>query len=282
MINQGTFKHTTILFLLIFSFICLYEPSLGQSNEAIERHYKDSIQNLPSFTIYGDNYLITGTTLGEHPTAQNSDAKLQFGFKQRLTRHTLPGNTFLYFTYQQTSLWNIYEKSYPFRDHVFHPSLGLGKMLFKDKKLHGGLWLAFEHESNGRGGDESRGWNYISLMYITKPMQDLTASLKTWMRVDDLKGNEDLMDYKSYFELGLGYRPHPKWIFQSEIRKSFTPDWKGKLMLSASWRITEKADQFIYLQYYNGYAESLLNYSEHVNMLRIGFAIKDLSFLFKG
>ncbi|PIB35578.1 hypothetical protein BFP72_09330 [Reichenbachiella sp. 5M10] len=256
-------------------------PIQAQSDEEIQKIYMDSVKHLPSFTIYGDNYLITGTTLGETPTADNSDAKLQFGFKQRLTDHKLPGQTYLFFTYRQLSIWNIYKKSYPFEDHNFNPSLGLGRLLFHNGSLHGGLWLALEHQSNGLGGDDSRGWNFVSLRYVTKVRQDLSASLKAWVPFGKLEGNPDLLDYTSYFELGFNYSKSPKWIFQSEMRKSFTKDWKGKLQLSISYRITKKADQFIYLQYYNGYAESLLNYKQHINMLRVGFAIKDLSTIMK-
>lgn len=53
---------------------------------------------MPSFTIHGNNYIITGTTLGENPSRENSDTKLHFGFKQRLTNAILPWDTYLFFT----------------------------------------------------------------------------------------------------------------------------------------------------------------------------------------
>jgi len=142
--------------------------------------------------------------------------------------------SFLFFTYRQISFWDIYKESFPFRDNNYNPSLGLGKMLIKNNKPVGGLWFAFEQESNGLGGDDSRAWNFLSLKYATKLSDGWYGSVKGWIPLGSLAGNEDLLDYKSYFEGSLKYYPTKKLVFESEFRRSFTAEWLGKTMLSAN------------------------------------------------
>jgi len=261
----------------------LFFISVSAQKQRVEQDvaeiYRDSIQKLPAFTIFKDNYFITGTTLDETPSSENSDAKFQIGFKHRLTDYALFWDTFIFLTYQQVSFWNIYQESFPFEENNYNPGLGLGKLLFKADKLTGGLWFAFEHESNGLDGDASRSWNFFSLRYTTKIYRNIIFSIKGWVPVGSLSDNPDLLDYKSYFESQLTYIPFDNLIFEGEFRKSFTSDWRGKIQLSCSFRPFKNRNQFIYLQYFNGHAESLIDFERHTHMIRLGITLKDLNFL---
>ena len=44
--------------------------------------------------------------------------------------------------------------------------------------------------------------------------------------------------------------------------------------MDAAFRLSKISNQYIYLQYYNGYGEGLLAYNQFHNYLRIGFVIK--------
>src|SRR5262245_25970216 len=81
--------------------------------------HKDTIEtiviNSPSFTIYKNNYFITGIPLNEEPTEENSDIKFQISFKQRLINKRLPFGTYLHIIYTQKSFWDFYTSSSPFR-----------------------------------------------------------------------------------------------------------------------------------------------------------------------
>jgi len=239
------------------------------------------IKNMPSFTIYGDNYFITGTTLGETPNEDNSDGKLQIGFKQRLTNKTMPFDSYLFFTYRQTAFWDIYKKSLPFRETTYNPSLALIKPLYKDHIFNGYLQFQFEHESNGRAADSSRTWNRLSLIYQRYLSDNFTGTLKLWLPVGSKSGNSKITDYRGYQQLDLAYKWNKDLIFEAEMRKAFSFDTKGSLLLGVNYRISDASDQFIYLQYYLGYSENLITYDQHTQRLRIGVVFKDLFLKFR-
>ena len=277
MILTNLFKHCiiTILFLLFPSFIIAQELN----NES--KTLKNEIMDMPSFTIYGDNYLISGTTLGETPDANNSDAKLKIGFKQRLTNKTLPFNTYLFFTYQQIAFWDVFKKSFPFREINYNPSLALVKAHYKNGEYNGFIQFQFEHESNGLDGDSSRSWNRFSLIYERFLSQRLTGRAKVWVPIGNMDGNPDITDFRGYQELSLAYKMDPHFIFETQIRKAFSLDLKGSILLGANYRISERSDQFIYLQYFLGYSENLIDYNQSTQRLRIGIVFKDLFLRFR-
>lgn len=45
-------------------------------------------------------------------------------------------------------------------------------------------------------------------------------------------------------------------------------------MLEAAFRLTKKRNQYICIQYYNGYGESLLDYNVFSGYIRVGVVIK--------
>ncbi len=61
------------------------------------------MDGLPPFSIYKDNYFITGVPLNREIDGETADAKFQISIRHRLTRSRLPFNTFLYLTYTQKS-----------------------------------------------------------------------------------------------------------------------------------------------------------------------------------
>ncbi len=236
---------------------------------------------MPGFTIYGNNYFITGTTVGETPDENNSDGKLKIGFKQRLTNKTLPFDTYLFFTYQQTAFWDVYKKSFPFRETNYNPSVALVKPLYKGKAYDGLVQFQFEHESNGLSADSSRSWNRLSLIYERYLSDHLTGSLKVWLPVGNKEDNRDITDYRGYQQIDLSYKLDHNFIFETEIRKGFSLDWKGSILLGANYRISDASDQFIYLQYFLGYSENLITYDQHTQRLRLGIVFKDLFLKFR-
>ena len=47
-----------------------------------------------------------------------------------------------------------------------------------------------------------------------------------------------------------------------------------------SYRIFKNHNQYLMLQWFGGYAESLINYNKSVNMLRVGIILKPSKFVF--
>ncbi|GAB3530968.1 hypothetical protein GCM10027443_12470 [Pontibacter brevis] len=241
------------------------------------------IRTTSPFTIYKDNYIITGTKAGVLPETSNSDLKQQISFKHRLTKPTLPFDTYLFITYTQKSFWDIYKWSSPFKEINFNPGLGVGKLLYRKNRLVGSLALQVEHESNGLGGSSekgSRGWNYISANYTMLASPGSVLQLKAWLPFQYTKDNPDLIDYVGYGQVAYNWEiKRNKLVVDLVGRKGAEWSWKGNIRTQLSYNPFKTGSTFITLQWYQGYAESLINYRQPTSMLRLGMAIRPSNFL---
>jgi len=235
---------------------------------------KINLENAPAFTIYKDNYFITGTTIGESPSKFNSDVKFQFSFKLRLQNTPVFWNSYLYLIYTQKSFWDIYQDSSPFAETNYNPGLMLAKPVFKENNLKGMVMLSLEHESNGRDSIYSRSWNYLGIHYSHHFSGKTIAGLKLFIPYG-LNDNPDLTDYTGFAEGTFTWN-----IFEEKLildilgRKGKGWNTKGSLSTSLSYRPSLKRNLYWTLQWFSGYAESLINYQETTNMLRFGITIK--------
>lgn len=232
-------------------------------------------QDLPNFNLYDDAYFITGVPLSGPINKHTSDIKYNISFSQLLTKKSVFWDTYIYLAYTQKAFWGIYENSSPFKEINFNPAVIVSKPFWKkDGHLMSIAELKFEHESNGRAGEESRSWNRVTGSYKTNITNRLQAELKVWAPfvTDD---NEDLLDYVGYGELTLDYDFIPKvLITELKVRNSLKDDYKGAIRARAFLRFGKRTNQYIMLEYFNGYGENLINYNERTNMIRIGYALK--------
>lgn len=268
---------------LVTLIISLLAATGGQAQGLTREQVNDSI--LPHFSIYKDNYFITGVPLHTDVSKQTADVKYQISFKQLLTRNTLPFNSYLFLTYSQKAFWAIYDASYPFEEINFNPAVGLGIPLFNDEdRLKGIGEIQLEHESNGRDSIYSRSWNNFSLGYHTSISNDMILSMRAWLPFRYKGDNPDLMQYIGYGELNLEYDIKPDvWILDINLRKGFNFDLKGALRTRLFYRIAKRTNQYIMLEWYNGHAESLIDFEEFRSMIRVGYVIKSVDLnLLKG
>ena len=184
-------------FISILLISCLTTYAQIVNNKTTGGFNADSIRaqfdNGPYFTLFRDNYFIVGTTIGSKPTRTNSDVKFQISIAQRLTKSTLPFNTYLFLTYSQKCMWNVFEESLPMRDFNFNPGIGIAKLLIVKDKLIGKTMLMLEHESNGRDGEESRSWNKISLAANIYIDPQFMIHGKYWIPIIDGENNKDIL-----------------------------------------------------------------------------------------
>lgn len=267
---------------LLVLIIALYIPiQVANAQAGIRR---DSITNIlksmPSFSIYKDNYFITGIPMDAPTTIHNSDIKMQISFKQRLTNAVLPFKSYLFLTYTQKSFWKIYQKSSPFEETIFNPGLGLGKFIYKKDRQIGIMSLQFEHESNGKDSTFSRNWNSVSFSYMAYLNTRVTLQAKTWIPFT-LEDNSDLLNYIGYGELTLNWQViKNKLIINATIRKGNQWDLRGSILTGIYYNPLKNANQYFYLQFFDGYAENLINYSTLTNMVRIGICIRPSVMIF--
>jgi len=259
----------------------IYNQAMKEPNIFKPKHLEISeddvlrfTDKLPAFAVYRDTYFVTGFPLDEEITNTSADATFQISIRQRLTKSVLPFKTFLYLTYTQKSFWDIYAESSPFRDTNYNPGIGLGKYLIHDNKLVGASFIQLKHESNGRDGEDSRSWNYLSISTKYYFNARINISGEFWIPYVDGKYNKNLLDYK-----GLGYvtvnyiSDKQKWWLSGEVnpKKGFG---NANIVLSASFRISEKSNQYIFARFNHGYGESLLDYDKYTMNIRFGICIK--------
>lgn len=229
----------------------------------------------PYFGLYKDNYFIIGAPVGYRATKENSDVKFQISISQRLTRSTLPLHTYLYLFYTQKVFWNVFEKSLPMTDLNFNPGIGLTKPLYVRDRFIGKASLILEHESNGRDGLQSRSWNKVSFAANIVIDPTLTVHGKVWIPIVDGQQNKDILDYSGIYQVGTSFQTLNRRFGMSILlvkRRGWNLNYNTTVELS--YRIRPKDNQFLFLQYYNGYGEGLLAYKEFHSMLRVGICIK--------
>lgn len=271
---QSTTPKYIILGLLLFPFTIYAQPRM--SKDSTEYIFSKS----PAFSIYKDNYFITGTTLDETPSKDNSDAKFQFSFKQRLQNRPLVWGSYFYLTYTQKSFWDIYKSSRPFAESNYNPGLQLIKPIYKKDRYTGVLGLSIEHESNGRDSINSRSWNFVGINYAHIFSDKVLASLKVF-RPFGLSDNPDLNKYIGYSEAHFSWNiKKERLILDITGRKGAEWDTKGSLMTTLSFRPSVKRNLYWSIQWWQGYSESLIDYKQSTSMIRIGLMVKPTLFRF--
>lgn len=229
----------------------------------------------PSFGIYKDNYIVVGTELFKKPTKYNSDAKFQVSIRHRLTNSTLPFKTYLFLTYTQKAFWDVFKDSFPFHDLNFNPSVGLGKALVRNNRFLGTISLQFEHESNGKDGEDSRSWNKVTFGASLAFNDRWTLQSKAWIPIVDGQNNKDIVKYAGWGFLGMEYSsPKKKYTASCVVTKRGGVNLNANIVLNFAARLFSDDNQYIFLEYYNGYGECMIDYNQYRQRLRLGFVIK--------
>ena len=235
---------------------------------------------------YKPNYLLplsyTSTRL-DNPSygfpPERSEVKFQISFQFSMLQGLLGSNTAFYAAYSQLSFWQAYngKVSSPFRETDYEPEVGIGyrppdlRILGLDIPL---LRLGFVHQSNGQGGLRSRSWNRI-VGTMAFQRGNFAGALRVWKRVrlTSADDNPDITDYLGYGSLLLAYKLHEQTFaltLHDNLRLSAN---RGALQLDYSFPLTRRLKG--YVQYFNGYGESLIDYNRSINRLGIGIMLTD-------
>lgn len=223
---------------------------------------------------YRMNYLLPVTyDSKDHAQRKSVETKFQISFKKSLFENILGVNDKLYLAYTQTSWWQTTAPSAPFRETNYEPELFWDIPFTSSQSILKTYRVGLVHQSNGRLA-QSRSWNraYLSGKFL---YHGVLIEPRVWYRFKEneksdpsaTKGddNPDILHYLGYGDITIAY-PYKKNLFSSVIRKkSIQLDW--------SFPIFGLKDVYGYLQYFNGYGESLIDYNEKVNKIGVGFSV---------
>lgn len=231
---------------------------------------------MPSFSVFQDNYFMTGVPTNSEITKNTADIKYQISFKQLVTRATLPLNSYLFLTYSQKAFWDVYSLSSPFAEINFNPGLGLGKPVFnKEGRIFGMAELKFEHESNGRDSLDSRSWNRLIGAFHTPLGRRTILSVKAWVPIAYQENHPDILDY-----VGLGEVKVEQTIINNKLVADLTlrkglKGMKGAATSRLLYKLfNNSSNQFVVLEWFVGHSESLIDYNKYTSMVRVGYVIK--------
>ena len=234
-----------------------------------------------NFSTYEPMYFLVGTDPGK--------SKFQLSFKYRLFNpsgslpHLFPWLRGLYFAYTQTSFWDLSSASAPFDDTSYKPELFLltSNWTSRPKWLQGFfIQGGIQHESNGRGAEFSRSTNTV---YIKPTLIFFDAGSALGLQFspkllayfnNDENTNSDLADYRGHveFELKIGKADGLVSTTQLRLAKRGV-SVQADLSYPISKLLKNNFDLFFQIQYADTLAESLINYNEREQSLRLGFAI---------
>ena len=230
---------------------------------------------------YKPMYFLLGTDL--------SKSKFQISFNYRFfnpesgvaERH--PWVKGFHFGYTQTSFWDLKSSSAPFEDNSYQPELfWVSKNFIAAGSTVKGVFLqsGFQHESNGRGGDESRSTNFlyvqpIFILYSNASHYGLQIAPKIWAYVNnDDDTNPDLDRYRGYFDLGLKIGKMDSFVLDTSFRWA---DEGASLQLDLTYPLHrfffKTLDIYLHAQYSNALAENLIDYQDRSHAFRLGFSV---------
>lgn len=273
-------KNLTTLLLPVMLLLTV----VSASSQIVENHdfpklNSDSLRKefdkLPLISMYKDNYFVFGCPLNHKPNQENTNVKFQISLQCKLTKSTLPWNTYLFLYYTQKVFWNVLENSMPMTDLNFNPGIGVAKPLFSGNRYIGKLSMMIEHESNGRDSIQSRSWNRISFGANIALDQNLIIHGKFWIPIVDGENNRDLLDYYGLYQMGIQVMTNDRrWKFSEILVKRRGWRLNYNSVTEVSFRFLRNADWNLFFQYYNGYGEGLLDYNKFRSQARIGIVFR--------
>jgi outer membrane phospholipase A len=218
-----------------------------------------------------------------------TNAKFQFSFKYRVFAPS--GNVSewwrdLYFSYTQTSLWDLTSLSKPFYDTSYKPALFYLHESFAWRPSwldRLGLQAGAQHESNGKAGNDSRSVNtaFITPQFGTSiGSWKLVAAPRFIVYLEDSE-NRALASYRGYVELMVRLGQDRGFQLISTFRPgSGSHLGAGSLEFDATWPLNKvpffspAIGGYLLVQWFTGNGESLLSYDRRgPDQLRLGLMI---------
>ncbi len=217
----------------------------------------------------------------------DASARFQFSFKYRLHTPADPASKNwldnLYFSYTQTSIWDLSAESKPFRDTSYQPRLfyyladtGWRTPWFTRMGIAAGVG----HESNGKSGTDSRSLNtaFIQPTWEFGPLDTnhLQISPKVYYYLQKSE-NSDIADYRGYVDLLVKYGSPNGWQLATTLRKG-KRHWYGSMDTQLTYPLSRLLSNgwggYLWIGYFNGYGEDLLDYNQRQHWIaRVGVSI---------
>lgn len=213
----------------------------------------------------------------DHP-----EAIFQLSVKYLLAKDLIWPLTRLEIGYTNISYWQVYngDISRPFRETNHEPELMFTWNL-RDYWVDS-LSVSLNHQSNGQNSTLSRSWNRL-IFGATTIVGDGILSGKAWWRLPESEesdpedpsddDNPDIISYMGYGEVAYLHLLD-KHQFEIMVRNNLdSNENRGAVRLGYTFPLTSRIKG--YVQYFNGYGESLIDYDRFQERIGVGIKLSD-------
>lgn len=213
---------------------------------------------------------------------ENYEFIFQLSVKYVLAENLLGKFGNLAVAYTNKSFWQAYNKNISayFRETNHEPEIFVSyapKWAWIDH-----MSLSFNHQSNGQVGNLSRSWNRL-ILSGAKVWPDKLVNVRAWYRIPETSkadpedprdnDNPDIDDYLGYGDVFV-QRKLGEHSVSTTVRNNLNFDEnRGSIELDWTFPLQGKAKGFV--QYFNGYGESLIDYNQYQERIGIGIKIAD-------
>ncbi len=256
-----------MLKILCLLLICFVHSAQAQMSDQLANRVFGAVST-EKFSFHETTYFIFG----------EDDLKLQYSFKYRLSK-----SYNLYLAYTQLMFWSVYDESKPFKDVNYRPEL-FYRVLDTETKFIKSIDVGYWHLSNGQKEADSRSLDelFIRATFLTKLNRNTIGSvLKIHTIYNEDKTNKDIVDHLGYWHLNAFITDI---VTMWDNRVDFTMrtyagskvyDFdQGGIELGATYNfIDSDFNPALYLQWFEGYAENLLEYNKKHTEIRLGFLL---------
>jgi len=273
----------TLFVFIFFLFICtgLYAQSSDKSSDksADKNFFDEYITNTLHIESYEPVYFLPFLMdFTEHDDRDPIEVTFQVSFKKNIVQDITPLGFDMGIAFTQTIWWQLYTFSNPIRETVYAPEFYFYFPFHRESGEDGlfchGIKLAVAHKSNGQTGDNNRSWNRIFL--------DAPISIKSFMFIPRIWwsfkgiGNDsteiDIPRYMGMCDLTV-ISHWKKHVLRLYGRTNFNfKNIKSALQVDYSYPIST-AGFYLYIKYFLGYGESLLDYYRTVNKIGAGLSL---------
>ncbi len=215
------------------------------------------------------------------------EIQFQLSLKAAVAEALLTEQDALFVGFTVKSFWQAYNRdiSAPFRETNYEPELFWvtpvpWKILGGDATLFA---LGLSHQSNGRSQLFSRSWDRLYASVIWERWR-FVFHFKTWYRIPedekddpldaDGDDNPDIEDFMGNFEFNVAYRKHDHEVSVMLRNNLDRDDNRGALQVDWTFPLQKRFRG--YVQFFNGYGESLIDYDASIERIGVGILLSDL------
>lgn len=217
--------------------------------------------------------------INEAEDISRTESKFQLSLKTKAMEGVFGDYGDLWLGYTQSSRWQLYNAadSRPFRETNYEPEasliFGTNYNLFG---LNGRLLgISLNHQSNGRALPFSRSWNR-AIVNIGFERDNFALMLRPWYRISESDSrkddNPDIEDYVGRGDLQAFYK-YKQQEFSLMLRHSLKGGNDSHGAMQFDWAFPIAGNLRGYLQLFDGYGESLIDYNHRATYVGVGISL---------